>query len=361
MTTEKAALLKLFEAYQELKRLGWNDVMYCPKDGTWFDAIEVGSTGIHDCHYEGTWPNGHWWVADAHDLRPSRPALFRERKKRSESATATNAVDPSAQLRESQARAQPDPKSSIAASLREPPPLEAAAREFLAAVERTDDHTQWFDAIARLHRALPNALREPPQARWQPIETAPTMQRILVGGGGCNVCEVMFGRHGEWTKFRKPPTHWLPLPSPPAPQDSVAGLQEGTIPPVSRVEPTTLASNGGCASAREASQGAESATDRSALGEPPQAPQVGIPLVEQVYGLIRPAWQPIETASKDGAVLLFDGFDVSVGRYTELGATEAGESFSEWIVEAACFEVPTHWMPLPSPPPEARAPHEPEA
>ncbi len=344
--------------------------MYCPKDGTWFDAIEVGSTGIHDCHYEGTWPNGHWWVADAHDLRPSRPALFRERKKRSESATATNAVDPSAQLRESQARAQPDPKSSIAASLREPPPLEAAAREFLAAVERTDDHTQWFDAIARLHRALPNALREPPQAPWQPIETyGDRSDYVLLNSSahgrviGAHVTGDVWHLIGVGcvTSESERPTHWLPLPSPPAPQDSVAGLQEGTIPPVSRVEPTTLASNGGCASAREASQGAESATDRSALGEPPQAPQVGIPLVEQVYGLIRPAWQPIETASKDGAVLLFDGFDVSVGRYTELGATEAGESFSEWIVEAACFEVPTHWLPLPSPPPEARAPHEPEA
>ena len=44
---EMAALLKFFEAYQELKRLGWNDIMYCPKDGTHFDAIEVGSTGIH--------------------------------------------------------------------------------------------------------------------------------------------------------------------------------------------------------------------------------------------------------------------------------------------------------------------------
>lgn len=78
---EHEALVKLFEAYQELKRLGWNDIIYCPKDGTWFDAIEVGSTGIHDCHYEGVWPDGHWWLAEAHDLWPSRPVLFRERPK----------------------------------------------------------------------------------------------------------------------------------------------------------------------------------------------------------------------------------------------------------------------------------------
>jgi len=76
---ENAAIQKLFEAYQELKRLGWNDAMYCPKDGPWFDAIEVGSTGIHNCHYEGEWPTGTWWISDAHDLWPARPVLFRKR------------------------------------------------------------------------------------------------------------------------------------------------------------------------------------------------------------------------------------------------------------------------------------------
>ena len=76
--TERA-LLNLFEAYQDLKRLGWNDAIYCPKDGTWFDAIEAGSTGIHNCQYQGQWPNGGWWVADG-DVWPSRPILFRLRQ-----------------------------------------------------------------------------------------------------------------------------------------------------------------------------------------------------------------------------------------------------------------------------------------
>lgn len=71
---------KMFEAYQALKRLGWNDIMYCPKDGTWFDAIEVGSTGIHNCCYEGEWPEGSWWVSDANDLWPAMPVLFRKRE-----------------------------------------------------------------------------------------------------------------------------------------------------------------------------------------------------------------------------------------------------------------------------------------
>ena len=76
---ENTALHKLFEAYSELKRLGWNDIIYCPKDGTHFDAIEIGSTGVHDTYYEGEWPSGHWWIAEAGDLWPSHPAMFRVR------------------------------------------------------------------------------------------------------------------------------------------------------------------------------------------------------------------------------------------------------------------------------------------
>ncbi len=78
---EDAALLKFFEAYHGLKQLGWNDIIYCPKDGTWFSAIEVGSTGIHDCRYEGEWPTGSWWVGEAGDLWPSRPVLWKAKAK----------------------------------------------------------------------------------------------------------------------------------------------------------------------------------------------------------------------------------------------------------------------------------------
>ena len=72
-------IVELFDRYQRLKRLGWNDIQYCPKDGTVFDAIEAGSTGIHKCYYDGEWPNGHWWVVDETDTWPSLPILFRLR------------------------------------------------------------------------------------------------------------------------------------------------------------------------------------------------------------------------------------------------------------------------------------------
>jgi hypothetical protein len=78
MPTERDAITLMFDCYQRLKELGWNDACYCPKDGTPFDAIEAGSSGIHDCHYEGDWPTGRWWISDG-DLWPSRPILFRLR------------------------------------------------------------------------------------------------------------------------------------------------------------------------------------------------------------------------------------------------------------------------------------------
>ncbi|HYH38548.1 MAG TPA: hypothetical protein VD860_10050 [Azospirillum sp.] len=77
MPDEAAALKVMFQAWRRLKDLGWREVMYCPKDGTVFDCIEAGSTGIHDCSYLGAWPNGHWIVHEGGDLWPSSPILFR--------------------------------------------------------------------------------------------------------------------------------------------------------------------------------------------------------------------------------------------------------------------------------------------
>jgi hypothetical protein len=81
MPTDKDALLRMFECVQRLKELGWNDAIYCPKDGTIFDAIESGSSGIHKAHYDGKWPEGNWWVHSEGDLWPSRPILFKLIKK----------------------------------------------------------------------------------------------------------------------------------------------------------------------------------------------------------------------------------------------------------------------------------------
>lgn len=77
MPDEKSALNAMHDAYTRLKDMGWRDAIYCPKDGSTFEIIEVGSTGIFRAHYQGEWPTGSWWAEDAGDLWPSRPTLFR--------------------------------------------------------------------------------------------------------------------------------------------------------------------------------------------------------------------------------------------------------------------------------------------
>lgn len=77
MPDETAAVRKMFDAWQRLKDLGWNDACYCPKDGSSFLVIEPGSTGFHRAHYSGEWPKGTWWIEEDHDLSPSRPILWK--------------------------------------------------------------------------------------------------------------------------------------------------------------------------------------------------------------------------------------------------------------------------------------------
>lgn len=79
MPDEQAAISMLFEAYLRLKELGWNEAIYCPKDGLEFLAIEPGSTGQHTCTYSGEWPTGSWWIHADGDMWPSRPILFKRK------------------------------------------------------------------------------------------------------------------------------------------------------------------------------------------------------------------------------------------------------------------------------------------
>ena len=74
MPTEQDAIKELFQAWLRLKELGWQEAMYCPKDGSEFLVIEAGSTGIHRCVYLGKWPKGGYWIDGG---SPSHPILFR--------------------------------------------------------------------------------------------------------------------------------------------------------------------------------------------------------------------------------------------------------------------------------------------
>lgn len=74
---EAAALIAMYQQYATLRKSGWSDACYCPKDGSHFLVIEAGSTGVHRCYYEGEWPKGCFWVMGAGDLWPSRPILWK--------------------------------------------------------------------------------------------------------------------------------------------------------------------------------------------------------------------------------------------------------------------------------------------
>ena len=79
MPDEQSAINALHDAWTRLKELGWQEPMYCPKDGSKFKIIELGSTGIFEGAYSGKWPNGSW---DSWDNRHSycssiAPAMFK--------------------------------------------------------------------------------------------------------------------------------------------------------------------------------------------------------------------------------------------------------------------------------------------
>lgn len=79
MPTQEAALSEMSRAFHRLKDFGWREAIYCPKDGSEFEVIEAGSTGIFRCRYDGTWPDGMWMTFDDSDVYPSSraPLLFR--------------------------------------------------------------------------------------------------------------------------------------------------------------------------------------------------------------------------------------------------------------------------------------------
>lgn len=79
MPDEQSAIRAMFDAWLRLKDFGWREAIYCPKDGSLFDVIEPGSTGIHACSYVGEWPDGAFWIHADGDMSPSHPVLFREK------------------------------------------------------------------------------------------------------------------------------------------------------------------------------------------------------------------------------------------------------------------------------------------
>ena len=74
---ERELFASLRPVAEELRKLGWAEAIYCPKDGSSFMGWEFpwGRPGI--CNYSGEWPTGSWWMQDAGDSWPVRPNLWR--------------------------------------------------------------------------------------------------------------------------------------------------------------------------------------------------------------------------------------------------------------------------------------------
>lgn len=89
MPDEKSAIRMFFDAWLRLKDFGWKEACYCPKDGSEFEAIEAGSTGVHRCFYQGEWPDGRYWIVGDGDLYPSNPVLCRTSEAAAIRATPT--------------------------------------------------------------------------------------------------------------------------------------------------------------------------------------------------------------------------------------------------------------------------------
>ena len=68
---------------------------------------------------------------------------------------------------------------------------------------------------------------------------------------------------------------------------------------------------------------------------------------------MKPKWQPIETAPKDGANILalcFENYPQVVKWHSEIDYGDEGVSQIWKSVLTDKFVIPTHWMPLPDAP-----------
>jgi hypothetical protein len=69
---ERDLLVQMFTAFDALRKTGWREAVYAPKD-TPLHLIEAGSTGV----FNGTRDETGFWVFDGGDTWPSRAILFR--------------------------------------------------------------------------------------------------------------------------------------------------------------------------------------------------------------------------------------------------------------------------------------------
>ena len=70
------ALRVFTRAYRRLIDLGFREIIYHPKDGSTFEVIEPGSTGIFPCQFWTEPTRGSFWIMQDGGS-PSHPVLWR--------------------------------------------------------------------------------------------------------------------------------------------------------------------------------------------------------------------------------------------------------------------------------------------
>lgn len=79
LPTEEDCFRMLATLGTRLEELGWRHAIYCPKDGTEFQALSLGCSKPYPCIYEGEWPKGRWEAYDeSGDGWPDYPSLYKE-------------------------------------------------------------------------------------------------------------------------------------------------------------------------------------------------------------------------------------------------------------------------------------------
>lgn len=75
------ALRVFTRAYRRLIELGFKEIIYVPKDGSTFEVIEPGSTGIFPCNWQEEPARGSFWIHEDGGS-PSHPVLWRPKQER---------------------------------------------------------------------------------------------------------------------------------------------------------------------------------------------------------------------------------------------------------------------------------------
>ena len=74
----KGAVMRLHDAFCDLRKLGWSEPMYIPDDLDEIEVVELGSCGVFKAHrIRLDADRSLWFSTDGEDEYPCRPLVWR--------------------------------------------------------------------------------------------------------------------------------------------------------------------------------------------------------------------------------------------------------------------------------------------